>query len=203
MSTPTLTPDETVASGEPSASEQIVSLEKEYLLQNYARYPLILTKGKGCYVYDVNGKRYLDLISGIGVNALGHAHPRIVKVISEQARVLIHTSNLYYNEYQGKLAQKLAQITGLQRTFFCNSGAKSMECALKMIKAHGSKIHADKYEIISIENSFHGRTLGAISVTGQPKYRKDFKPLLPGVKFVPANDIAALEQLVCDRTAGI
>src|SRR5258707_15685495 len=128
MSTPTLTPDETVASGEPSASEQIVSLEKEYLLQNYARYPLILTKGKGCYVYDVNGKRYLDLISGIGVNALGHAHPRIVKVISDEARVLIHTSNLYYNEYQGKLAQKLAQISGLQRTFFCNSGAESMEC---------------------------------------------------------------------------
>src|SRR3954449_3475238 len=98
-----------------TSAQPVMDLEREYLLQNYARYPLVLARGKGCYVYDVNGKRYLDLISGIGVNALGHAHPRIVKVISEQARVLIHTSNLYYNEYQGKLAQKLAQITGLQR----------------------------------------------------------------------------------------
>jgi acetylornithine/N-succinyldiaminopimelate aminotransferase len=164
---------------------------------------LVLTRGKGCYVYDAEGKRYLDLISGIGVNALGHAHPRIVKAIKEQASRLIHTSNLYYNEFQGKLAKKLTEVSGLQRTFFCNSGTEAMECALKMIKAHGSRIHPDKYEIISVENSFHGRTIGSLSVTGQPKYRKDFEPLLPGVKFVPANDIGALEQLVCERTAGI
>jgi len=203
MSTPTLTPPETVAAEELSAAAQTISLEKEYLLQNYGRYPLVLRKGKGCYVFDTDGRRYLDLISGIGVNALGHAHPRIVKVIREQAGVLIHTSNLYYNEFQGRLAKKLTELSGLQRTFFCNSGTEAMECALKMIKAHGSKIHADKYEIISIENSFHGRTIGAISVTGQPKYRKDFEPLLPGVKFVPANDVAALEQVVSERTAGI
>jgi acetylornithine/N-succinyldiaminopimelate aminotransferase len=203
MSTPTLLTDETAAPEETSAAAQIIALEKEYLLQNYARYPLVLTKGKGCYVYDTEGKRYLDLISGIGVNALGHAHPRIVKVIKEQASRLIHTSNLYYNEFQGKLAKKLAQVSGLQRTFFCNSGTEAMECALKMVKSHGSKIHPDKYEIISVENSFHGRTIGALSVTGQPKYRKDFEPLVPGVKFVPANDIAALEQLACERTAGI
>ncbi len=203
MSTPTLTPPETAASEEASSAAQTISLEREYLLQNYGRYPLVLRKGKGCYVFDTDGRRYLDLISGIGVNALGHAHPRIVKVIREQAGVLIHTSNLYYNEFQGRLAKKLAEVSGLQRTFFCNSGTEAMECALKMIKAHGSKIHPDKYEIVSIENSFHGRTIGAISVTGQPKYRKDFEPLLPGVKFIPANDVTALEQVVCERTAGI
>jgi acetylornithine/N-succinyldiaminopimelate aminotransferase len=203
MSTPTLLTDETAAPEETSAAAQTIALEKEYLLQNYARYPLVLTRGKGCYVYDAEGKRYLDLISGIGVNALGHAHPRIVKAIKEQASRLIHTSNLYYNEFQGKLAKKLTEVSGLQRTFFCNSGTEAMECALKMIKAHGSRIHPDKYEIISVENSFHGRTIGSLSVTGQPKYRKDFEPLLPGVKFVPANDIGALEQLVCERTAGI
>ncbi len=203
MSTPTLTPPETAASEEASAAAQTIALEKEYVLQNYGRYPLVLRKGKGCYVFDTDGKRYLDLISGIGVNALGHAHPRIVKVIRDQAGVLIHTSNLYYNEFQGRLAKKLAEVSGLQRTFFCNSGTEAMECALKMIKAHGSKINPDKYEIVSIENSFHGRTIGAISVTGQPKYRKDFEPLLPGVKFIPANDVTALEQVVSERTAGI
>ena len=203
MSTPTLTPPGTVASEEASAAAQTIALEKEYVLQNYGRYPLVLRKGKGCYVFDTDGRRYLDLISGIGVNALGHAHPRIVKVIRDQAGVLIHTSNLYYNEFQGRLAKKLAEVSGLQRTFFCNSGTEAMECALKMIKAHGSKISPDKYEIVSIENSFHGRTIGAISVTGQPKYRKDFEPLLPGVKFIPANDVTALEQVVSERTAGI
>ncbi len=203
MSTPTLTPPETAASEEASAAAQTIALEKEYVLQNYGRYPLVLRKGKGCYVFDTDGKRYLDLISGIGVNALGHAHPRIVKVIRDQAGVLIHTSNLYYNEFQGRLAKKLAEVSGLHRTFFCNSGTEAMECALKMIKAHGSKINPDKYEIVSIENSFHGRTIGAISVTGQPKYRKDFEPLLPGVKFIPANDVTALEQVVSERTAGI
>ena len=203
MSSPTLTPPETATPEETSTAAQTISLEKQYLLQNYGRYPLVLHKGKGCYLFDTDGKRYLDLISGIGVNALGHAHPRIVKVIREQAGVLIHTSNLYYNEFQGRLAKKLAEVSGLQRSFFCNSGTEAMECALKMIKAHGSKIHPDKYEIVSIENSFHGRTIGAISVTGQPKYRKDFEPLLPGVKFIPANDITALEQVVSERTAGI
>jgi predicted acetylornithine/succinylornithine family transaminase len=203
MSTPTLTPPEAPASEQVSRDAEIIGLEKEYLLQNYSRYPLVLTKGKGCYVTDTAGNRYLDLISGIGVNALGHAHPRIVKAIREQAGILIHTSNLYYNEFQGKLAKKLAEVSGLQRTFFCNSGTEAMECALKMLKAHGSKINPEKYEIVSIENSFHGRTIGALSVTGQPKYRKDFEPLLPGVRFVPANDLGALEQVVSERTAGI
>jgi acetylornithine/N-succinyldiaminopimelate aminotransferase len=183
--------------------DRIRALESEYLLQNYARYPLVLDRGKGCYVFDPSGKRYLDFITGIGVNALGHAHPRLVKVIREQAGRLLHSSNLYYNAYQGPLAERLAKVSGLHRTFFCNSGAESMEGALKMARAHGRKIHPDKYEIVSLNNSFHGRTLGALSITGQEKYRLDFEPLLPGARFVPLNDEVALEQVVSDKTAGI
>jgi acetylornithine/N-succinyldiaminopimelate aminotransferase len=185
-----------------SAPSPVMELEKQYLLQNYSRYPLVLTRGRGCYVYDDKGERYLDLISGIGVNALGHAHPRIVQTIRQQAARLIHTSNLYYHEYQGKLAQKLSEASGLQRTFFTNSGTESMEGALKMVKAHGGRISPEKIEIISLENSFHGRSLGALSITGQEKYRRDFEPLIPGVHFVPANDITALEQMFSERTAG-
>ena len=180
-----------------------MDLEKKYLLQNYSRYPVVFHRGKGCVLYDVKGKRYLDLMSGIGVNALGHAHPRIVKIIKEQAGLLIHSSNLYYHEYQGRLAKKLAEISGLKRSFFCNSGTEAIEGGLKMIRAHGSKISPEKHEIISLENSFHGRTLGAVSVTGQEKHRQAFEPLLAGVKFVPPNDAAALEVAFSERTAGI
>ncbi len=183
--------------------EEIMGLEREYLLQNYSRYPLLLHRGRGVYVYDLDGKRYLDLISGIGVNSLGYSHPRILKVIRQQAGLLLHTSNLYYHEYQGRLAERLAKISGLQRSFFCNSGTEAMEGALKMIRSHGNSVSAAKTEIVSLENSFHGRTLGAISITGQPKYRKDFEPLLPGARFVPRNDIAALEAAVTGNTAGI
>jgi len=180
-----------------------MDLERAFLLQNYARYPLLIAKGKGCYVYDLEGRRYLDFITGIGVNALGHAHPRIVTVIREQAALLIHSSNLYYHAFQGPLAERLAQISGLQRAFFANSGTEATEGALKMARAHGHSIDPGKFEILSLDNSFHGRTMGALSVTGQPKYRADFEPLLPGVKFVPPNDVAALEAACSDRTAAI
>ena len=186
-----------------ASGQSVVDLESQYLLQNYARHPLVLTRGDGPYMWDVEGKRYLDFIAGIGVNALGQNHPRIVKVIQEQAARLIHTSNLYYNEFQGPLAKRIAEVSGLQRTFFSNSGAESCEGALKMMKAHGHDVSAEKYEIVALDNSFHGRTLGALSVTGQPKYRKDFEPLIPGVKFVQPNDIAGLEAAVSERTAGI
>jgi len=191
------------AQQEASVLDRLRALESEFLLQNYARYPIAIHRGKGCYAYDTAGKRYLDFITGIGVNALGHAHPRLVRAIREQAALLLHSSNLYYSEFQGPLAERLAKISGLQRTFFCNSGAESMEGAMKMIRAHGRKIHPEKYEIISLHNSFHGRTFGALSITGQEKYRKDFEPLLAGAKFVPPNDVAALEQAVSERTAGI
>src|ERR1035438_8400209 len=175
------------------AADTVIDLERQYLLQNYSRYPLVVHRGKGCHVYDVNGTRYVDFIAGIGVNALGHAHPRIVKVIREQAALLIHSSNLYYHEYQGPLAKKLAETSGLQRTFFTNSGSEAMEGALKMIRSHGNKHGTGKHEIISLENSFHGRTLGALSITGQPKYRQDFEPLIPGNEILPG---------ICGSVAG-
>ncbi|MDQ6704338.1 MAG: aminotransferase class III-fold pyridoxal phosphate-dependent enzyme, partial [Acidobacteriota bacterium] len=186
-----------------SLAQDVMGLERDYLLQNYGRYPLVLRRGEGPWIWDIDGNRYLDFIAGIGVNALGHAHPRILKIIAEQSALLIHSSNLYYHEYQGPLAKKLAEASGLQRSFFANSGTEAMECALKMVRAHGHKIDPEKYEIISLENSFHGRTLGALSVTGQPKYRKDFEPLLPGARFVKANDFDALEAAFSRRTAGI
>jgi acetylornithine/N-succinyldiaminopimelate aminotransferase len=188
---------------QPGALDRIRALESQYLLQNYARYPVLLERGRGCYVYDGSGKRYLDLLTGIGVNALGYAHPRLTKIIREQAGLLLHTSNLFYHQYQGPLAERLAKASGLERTFFCNSGTESMEGALKMIHSHGRKIHPDKYEVVALQNSFHGRTLGALSITGQEKYRKDFEPLVPGARFIPQNDIVALEQTVNERTAGI
>ena len=184
-------------------TEEIRNLERDYLLQNYARYPVVLHRGKGSYVYDIAGQRYLDLITGIGVNALGYAHPRITKVMKDQAGLILHTSNLYFHEYQGRLAERLAKASGLGRVFFCNSGAEGMEGAIKMIRSHGGKISSEKTEIVSLENSFHGRTMGALSITGQEKYRRDFQPLLSGIKFVPRNDLTALEQVVCERTAGI
>ena len=186
-----------------SYADEVKQREKQFLLQNYGRYPLVLARGRGAWLYDVEGKRYLDLISGIGVNALGHAHPRMLRVLREQAAKLIHSSNLYYHEYQGLLAEKLAKVSGLQRTFFCNSGTEAMEACLKMVRAHGRAIHPEKYEIIALENSFHGRTMGALSVTGQTKYRAPFEPLLPGVKFIHINDVEALERAVSERTAGI
>lgn len=183
--------------------QQIVELERQYLLPNYARYPLVLKRGKGCWLYDYDGHRYLDLLTGIGVNSLGHAHPRITRVIREQAGMLIHSSNLYYHEYQGKLAQKLTEISGLDRVFFCNSGTEAMEGAIKMIRSHGRRLAPEKIGMVALENSFHGRTMGALSITGQPKYRAPFEPLLEGVKFVPRRDEVALEAAVSERTAGI
>lgn len=184
-------------------TQQVMELERHYLLQNYSRYPLVLIRGKGCWLWDADGKRYLDLIAGIGVNALGHRHPRIMRAIREQSARMIHISNLYYHEFQGKLAEKLARISGLQRAFFCNSGAESMEAALKIVRAHGRRLSAEKIEILALENSFHGRTLGALSITGQQKYRRDFEPLLPGVRFLPFNDVGALEQAIGPQTAGL
>lgn len=180
-----------------------MDLERDYVLQTYNRYPLALGRGKGCYLYDLGGKRYLDLLTGIGVNALGHAHPRITKVLRAQAGLLIHASNLYYNEYQGPLAKRLVEMSGLARAFFCNSGTEAVEGAVKMMHSHGNAIDPAKSQIIALQNSFHGRSVGALSVTGQPKYRKDFEPLMPGVTFVAANDVAALEAAFSENTAGI
>jgi acetylornithine/N-succinyldiaminopimelate aminotransferase len=193
----------TEATATSAAPVSAVDLEKQYLFQNYARLPVVLARGKGCYVYDTSGKRYLDLIAGIGVNALGHGHPRLTKVIRQQVGRMIHCSNLYYHEYQGPLAKRIADASGLDRVFFCNSGTEAMEGAVKIMRAHGRKIHPDKFETVALVDSFHGRTMGALSITGQEKYRRDFEPMLPGARFVPRNDVGALEQAVGPNTAGI
>ena len=187
-----------------STYPEIVEREQKYLLNTYARYPLAIASGKGIYVYDVEGRRYLDFLSGLGVNALGHAHPRIVKAIREQATKAIHISNLYYNEYQGLLAEKLCTKSGLDRAFFTNSGTEAIEGALKLVRAAG---HAnggpDKCIIVALENSFHGRTMGALALTGQPKYRRDFDPMLAGVCFVPRNDVEALRRAMTNAVCAI
>jgi acetylornithine/N-succinyldiaminopimelate aminotransferase len=184
--------------------EEIADLERRYLLATYNRYPLAIARGKGVFVYDVDGRRYLDFVGGLGVNALGHAHPRIVKVIREQAARVIHVSNLYYNEFQGRLAEKLCQLSGLNRVFFANSGTEAMEGALKLARAEGHSRGGDqKSKVVALDGSFHGRTFGALSLTGQEKYRGPFEPLLPGVSFVRLNDAAALDQAVDADTCAI
>jgi len=182
--------------------EQIIELERRYLLQTYQRYPLAIARGKGVFVYDVDGRRYLDFVAGLGVNALGHAHRAIVKVIRDQAARVIHTSNLYYNEYQGELAAKLCQLSGLNRVFFTNSGTEAVEGALKLARAAASSKEG-KCSVVALDGSFHGRTFGALSMTGQEKYRKNFEPLLEGVKFVGLNDLDGLRAAVDDTTCAI
>jgi predicted acetylornithine/succinylornithine family transaminase len=187
-----------------STYQEIVDREKQYLLPTYARYPLGLERGKGVYLYDFEGKKYLDMLSGLGVNALGHAHPRIVKVIRDQAAKVIHLSNLYYNEYQGLLAEKLCKASGLGRAFFANSGTEAIEGALKLVRAAGHDRSGDrKSKVVAIDGSFHGRTLGALSITGQPKYRKNFDPLPGGVQFIGYNNIEELNAAVDDDTCAI
>ncbi|OFW00110.1 MAG: acetylornithine aminotransferase [Acidobacteria bacterium RIFCSPLOWO2_12_FULL_54_10] len=180
-----------------------VELEKKYLMQTYARLPVVLERGKGCWVWDTKGKKYLDFVSGLAVNALGHAHPRILKVIREQAAKAIHLSNLYYHPYQGPLAVKLTKLTKMDRAFFCNSGTEAVEGALKLARAYAGNASNGKFEVVALDNSFHGRTMGALSATGQAKYRKDFEPMLPGVRFVKFNDWRDLEKKVTDKTCAI
>lgn len=170
-----------------------------FLLPTYKRQPIIFTHGRGSYVFDSTGKKYLDFLGGIAVNALGHAHPRIVKVIRREATRAIHQSNLFHHPFQGPLARKLAEWSGLDRVFFSNSGAEAIEGALKLARLYGRAAAdapgapARKHRILAMENSFHGRTFGAVSVTSTEKYRLPFAPLVPGIEFVRFNDVADLE----------
>ena len=184
-------------------------LESKLLLPTYERQPILFTRGQGVYLWDSEGKRYLDFLSGIGVNALGHNHPAVQKTIKRQAGRLIHISNLFFHEYQAELARLLTEISGLDRAFFCNSGTEAWEGALKLARAFarmndkndgsknghtsGPKAGA-KTRILAMENSFHGRTFGSLATTGQPKYQAPFIPLVPGVEFVKFNDPDDLRQ---------
>jgi predicted acetylornithine/succinylornithine family transaminase len=185
--------------------QEIVDREQKYVLPVYSRYPLALARGEGVHVFDVEGRRYLDFVGGLGVNALGHSHPRIVKRIREAADGLIHTSNLYYHPYYGRLAEKLAQLSGLDRVFLTNSGTEAIEGALKLARAAGHAAGGNaKCGLVSLEGSYHGRTFGALSVTGQIKHRKEFEPMLGGnVSFAKLNDVASLAAVVDDDTCAI
>lgn len=184
-------------------TEQIVARDHQYVVRNYGRYPLVVSRAEGAYLHGEDGRKYLDFVSGIGVMALGHSHPRVVAAIADQIGTLVHCSNLYYHPLQGEVAQLLSELSGLQRTFFCNSGAEAVEAALKIAKGYGRARSSGKTEIVALQESFGGRTLGSISVTGQPKYREPFEPVIPGVRFIAPNDLGALEAAVGDQTAGI
>ena len=175
----------------------IISLDKEYVAGTYSRFPVELVSGKGCILTDTSGKKYIDLTSGIGVNSLGVADDAWVQAITAQAMKLQHASNLFYTEPGAKLAQLLCQKTGMKKVFFSNSGAEANECAIKVARKYSAeKKGADHYTIITLVNSFHGRTLTALAATGQDHFHKYFQPLTPGFVHVPANDIDALAQAV-------
>jgi len=175
--------------------DTIMQQESTLLLPTYERFPVLFERGEGVFLYDSEGRKYVDFLSGIGVNALGYGHPAIQAAIAGQTRRLIHVSNLFYHEYQAPLAAKLTQLSGLDRAFFCNSGTEAWEGALKLARAYGRHRNPSTpmSRLLVMEGSFHGRTLGSLATTGNAKYREPFAPLLPGVTFVNFNDVQDLE----------
>lgn len=176
-------------------------LGEKYVMKTYNRFPLAFEKGEGMYVYDEDGKEYLDFVAGIAVNSLGHNHPKLVKAIAEQAAKLIHISNLYYTKPQCTLAQKLVENGSLDKVFFCNSGAESIEAALKLARKYGSK--TGREEIITMHQSFHGRTFGAVTATGQDHYHEGFGAMLPHIKYATFNDFESVKNAVTENTVAI
>src|SRR6266496_2326975 len=176
----------------------VMRSEQKLLLPTYDRQKVLFTRGRGVYLWDSRGKRYLDFLSGIGVNALGHGHPAIRSALKRQANRLIHVSNLFFHEFQAELAKRLTKISGLEKSFFCNSGTEAWEGALKLARAYARTQnhngHKAKWRLLALDNSFHGRTFGALATTGQEKYRHPFTPLVPGVNFVAFNDLKDLKR---------
>ena len=179
-------------------------LAGRYLMNTYRRPPIVFVRGRGCYLYDHRGRKYLDFLGGLAVNALGYAHPRLTRVMRREAGRAVHVSNLFHHPYQGPLARKLAEWSGLDRVFFTNSGTEAIEGALKLARlaAHQRRTEG-KTRILALENSFHGRTIGALSITHPAKYREPFGPLLAGVEFVRFNDVADLEAKFDDSVCAI
>jgi acetylornithine aminotransferase/acetylornithine/N-succinyldiaminopimelate aminotransferase len=175
----------------------VIRSEGKVLLPTYDRHKILFEKGRGVYLWDSRGNRYLDFLSGIGVNALGHTHPAIQATLKRQAGRLIHVSNLFFHEYQAELAKRLTKISGMDRAFFCNSGTEAWEGALKLARIYArtrnTNGHRPKWRILALDNSFHGRTFGSLATTGQAKYRDPFVPLLPGISFVRFNDVEDLK----------
>jgi predicted acetylornithine/succinylornithine family transaminase len=178
------------------------ALDARHVLQTYRRHPITLVRGEGVRLWDSDGREYFDLLSGIGVASLGHAHAALTAALTEQAGTLIHTSNLFYHPLQGQLAERLSTLSGLQRAFFCNSGTEAVEACLKLARRYWYQSGEERTEFVALNQSFHGRTFGALSVTSEPKYREPFAPLLTA-QFVPPGDGEALASVVSRRTAAI
>ncbi len=187
--------------------EEIANLEKKALVPTYDRLPFLAVRGEGCYLYDDTGKRYLDFLGGLAVNSLGYAHPEIMAALRDSSETLLHVSNLIYHKYQAPLAAKLTKLAGLDRAFFANTGTEAADGAFKLARAYARKRHPaepfERVEILAVQNSFHGRTFGALSATWPEKYRKPFEPLVPGFRFVRANDLAHLRESFTERTAAV
>ena len=184
--------------------EQAMRLAARYLMKTYRRPPVVFVRGRGCYVYDHRGRKYLDFLGGLAVNALGYSHPRLTRVLRRESARAVHFSNLFHHPYQGPLARKLAEWSGLDRVFLTNSGTEAIEGALKLARLAAHKRGTEgKSRILALENSFHGRTFGALSITHPVKYREPFAPLLAGVEFVRFNDVADLEAKFDDSVCAI
>jgi predicted acetylornithine/succinylornithine family transaminase len=179
-------------------------LSEKYVANTYARFPILLVRGKGTRVWDLDGKEYLDFVSGLAVCNLGHCHPKVVKAIQGQAEKLIHVSNFYYIEPQIQLASLLCEHSFADKVFFCNSGAEANEGAMKLARKYAKeKMGEDRYEMITMERSFHGRTLATLTATAQEKFHKGYEPLMPGFKYVPFNDIGAVKNAIDSKTCAV
>ena len=187
-----------------TVAEKVRHVEAQHVLQVYKRLPVLLVRGHGSRVVDAEGREYIDLLSGIGVAALGHAHPGLARAIAEQAQELLHTSNLFFHSLQGEVASRLASLSGLPRAFFCNSGTEAVEACLKFARRYWhTNGQVDRKGIVAFERSFHGRTFGSLSVTSGSAYREPFAPLVPGVTFVSPDDPSALRRAISNTTAAM
>ena len=184
--------------------EDIMIRADEVIAKTYKRFPIVITKGKGCNLWDTTGKQYTDFVAGIAVCNLGHAHPRVSKALAKQADILLHVSNLYYTEPQVQLASWLTQNSFADRVFFCNSGAEANEAAIKLARKYfKEKGERERFRIVTMEKSFHGRTMATLSATGQDKIKKGFEPLLEGFDHVPFNDMDALHHKIGPHTCAV
>jgi acetylornithine/N-succinyldiaminopimelate aminotransferase len=185
-------------------SQHLMNTADKVMAKTYKRFPIVITKGKGCNLWDTEGKKYIDFVSGIAVCNLGHAHPRVSEALSKQADILLHVSNLYYTEPQIELASLLTENSFADRVFFCNSGAEANEAAIKLARKYfKDKGEGDRYRIITMEKSFHGRTMATLSATGQDKIRKGFEPILEGFDYIPFNDIDAMRKSINSSTCAV
>ncbi|HEX6348019.1 MAG TPA: acetylornithine transaminase [Candidatus Dormibacteraeota bacterium] len=184
-------------------TQQLVDDEAKYIMGTFRRLPVTFVEGHGLTVVDDQGREYMDLVGGIAVNLLGHSHPAVAEAVARQSAKLIHTSNLYYSEPQVALAKRLVELSFPSRVFFCNSGAEANEAAIKIAHKWGRQHKGGAFEIIACEKSFHGRTMGAVAATGQPKYQEPFQPLVPGFKHVPYGDLEAVKEATTDKTVAV